>query len=284
MAASTTEDKMAADYSSDDEGLPIGDISQPTAAQIEAEMFDDWVGTFTEPRDETITKMVGDITRVRGEFNRYAAVSPCVAPMMTYFVQDNSKLTAKIKEQAAQLDLVTGVAHHYKCYEEDSNGYMCVICCEFFYEAFICPDGYAIHQNYKAARCGHDIEDFDDDIVCFGCRPFTGWKEKYADGNTMTFCSPQCKQMSQELRKCQDDLLDTVIVQDGAYFGYGDCFLTPDAFQAAKEAHAVLYAYQRRHLTTEPYNDFPVSVVPVWKEYAKHVKILNEPAPAEGEY
>ena len=84
--------------------------------------------------------------------------------------------------------------------------------------------------------------------------------------------------MSQELRACKNDLL----TEEQRF--WKDTWLSPDAFQAAKEAHAVVYAYQRRHLKTEPYNGFPVEVVPAWAEYAEQVHILNEPAPAEGEY
>ena len=64
---------------------------------------------WTQRRD-AITKVLGDIVRVKGEFNRYAAVSPNVSPMMAHFHAENTKLTAKIKEQAAQLDLIVGVA------------------------------------------------------------------------------------------------------------------------------------------------------------------------------
>ena len=83
--------------------------------------------------------------------------------------------------------------------------------------------------------------------------------------------------MSEKMRNCDNDLLNDLLHNDVLR-------VTPDAFQAAKEAHAVLYAYQHRHLATEPYNYFPVEVVPAWKEYAKHVKILNMNEPAEGEY
>ena len=149
-------------YSSSDEGFPIGDITQPTAAQIEAEMFEDWVETFTQPRDAIIAEMFGDIVRVKAEFNRYAAVSPNVAPMMTHFAQENSKLTAKIKQREAQLDLVTDFANGAKYREEDCEHYICVICCEFFGIDFIWQGDthYDIDDiddnDIEAARCGHD--------------------------------------------------------------------------------------------------------------------------------
>lgn len=271
------------DYSSSDEGLPIGDIPQPTQHQIEEEMLDDWMETFPHPRDAA-AKMLGDIGRIKGEFDRYAAVSNNVSPMMAHFAQETAELAAKIKEREAQLDIASRVAFDYKCQEQDCDSYMCVICCEFFNcDDDICPSGEAISQIFKAAPCGHDVEDFEDDTVCFGCRPFTGWVTEDAvdaDGDPagveMAFCSEKCKQMSKELRNCEDDLLQG--------WSYKHHTLTPDEFEATKEAHAVVYAYQCRHLTTEPYNYFPVEVVPAWEEYAKHVKILNMNEPAEGEY
>ena len=114
--------------------------------------------------------------------------------------------------------------------------------------------------------------------VCFDCRPLVGWisEDFDADGDRvrMAFCSEKCKEVSEKMRKCEaEDLLYNK--------GYKRSLFTPDAFQAAREAHVILQAYERRHLEIEPYKNFPLFVTPVREEYAKHVKILDEPALAE---
>merc|ERR1712086_807007 len=138
---------------------------------------------------------------------------------MAHFAHENAKLVAKIKEQAAQLDIASRVASEYKWQaehwqEQDYDRQMCVICCEFFNcDDDICPSGEPISQNFEAARCGQLHEDdFDIDAVCFSCRPFTGWVTAEVvdtDGERflMNFCSEKCKQMSEKMRACENDLL-----------------------------------------------------------------------------
>lgn len=166
---------------------------------------------------------------------------------------------------------------------ECHDQYMCVICCEFFMCDGIC-------QGF--ARCGHyaDAPNSDDDVVCFDCRPLVGWIAEDsvdADGDPirMVFCSEKCKGMSQEMRKCENDLeYDSELCKTEHHkmaltstdsIVASGLLMTLDGAQRRKEAHAILQAYECRHLEVKPYGGFPVRTTPDWKEYEPKMTLMT---------
>ena len=65
------------------------------------------------------------------------------------------------------------------------------------------------------------------------------------------------------------------MILEGTDFRASGMLMTLDGAQRRKEAHAILQAYECRHLKVKPYKGFPVHTTPDWEDYEPKMRLMT---------